>query len=192
MEGTASKLSSRRIGARQAAVLLALGALAVGLSACGSSSSSSSATAPTSSVAKKEAGYKDVQLEVVNKNSKPLFVTFCEDDVSVFRHGTCRSSSDIDTDKSNQLTSAAVGGAISFPGDNTVEYRAKNPVVGLPSISLWLRASTEDDTTHNEHYADLFHLSEGQTVETDFGGHLFDMARADDTDVKVMTLTVLR
>jgi hypothetical protein len=189
MEGTPSKLPGRWIGARPAAVLLTLGALVVGLAACGSNASTS-ATGSTSSVAKKEAGYKDVQLTVVNKNPKTVFVTACEDDPDFYGHGTCRASGDLATGESLDLTKAAVGGSILFRGDNTVEYAAKNPDVGKPSIRLWLTASSETDTNQNQHDADRFYLSEGQTVETNVGGHLFDMARGDDTDFKVMTLTV--
>ncbi len=188
MEGAASKLSSRWLGARLAAVLLALGALAVGLAACGSNASTS-ATGSTSSVAKKEAGYKDVQLDVVNKNPKTVFVTLCAD-TNALGHGPCKSQGDLALGESNHLTSEVVGGSIWFRNSNVIEYRAKNPDIGEPSIRLWPRGSTDKATDLNQQNADQFNLSERQTVETNVGGHLFDMARADDTDVKVMTLTV--
>ncbi len=189
MEGNASKLSSRRIGARSGALLLALGALAVGVAACGSNSSTT-ATRSTAPVAKKEAGYKDVYLTVINKNPKTLFVTACEDDPDFYGHGTCRASGDLATGDSIDLTKTAVGGSIVFRGDNTVEYAAKNPDVGRPSIRLWLTGSSDTDTNQNQHDAPRFYLDEGQTVETSVGGHLFDMARSNDTDYKVMSLTV--
>jgi hypothetical protein len=185
---TGSKLSSGCIRTGRATVLLVIGALVVGLSACGSNSSTV-AKVPTSSVAKKEAGYKNVQLEVVNKNPKTLFVTLCAD-TNALGHGTCQSQGELAMGDSNHLTSEAVGGSIWVRNDNIIEYRAKNPDVGEPSIRLWLRGRSDNDTNQNQQNAEQFNLSEGQTVETNVGGHLFDMARGDDTDLKVMTLTV--
>jgi hypothetical protein len=185
---TGSKLASGRIRTGRAAVLLVIGALAVGLSACGSASSTS-ATRSTSSVANKEAGYKDVQLDVVNKNPKILFVTLCAD-TNALGHGPCKSQGDLNTGESNQLTSTAVGGSIWFRNGNIIEYRAKNPDIGEPSIRLWVRGDSDKVTYQNQQDADQFNLSEGQTVETNVGGHLFDMARSNDTDYKVMSLTV--
>jgi hypothetical protein len=181
-----------RIAPRRAAVLLTLGAVVVGLSACGSSSDSS-AKGSTSTVVKKEAvkkeaGYKDVQLEVTNKNAMTLFVTACAD-TNGLGHGPCHATGNLATNESTHLTSAAVGGSIWFR-DNIIEYRAKNPDIGEPSITLWLRGGTDNDTFKNQQDAPQFNLSEGQTVEKDVGGHLFDMARGGDTDVKVMSLTV--
>ncbi len=184
---TGSKLASGRIRTGLATVLVAIGALVVGLSACGSGSSTS-ATGSTSSVVKQEAGYKNVQLDVANKNPETLYVFMCAD-TNALGHGPCKSQGYLAKGESTHLTSEVVGGYIHFRG-NTVEYRAKNPDVGDPSIRLWPTGSTDKATNQNQQNADQFNLSEGQTVETNVGGHLFDMARSNDTDYKVMSLTV--
>src|SRR5262245_4561411 len=71
MERIASKFLRKRDVARSAVVLLTLGVLPVGLLACGSdpSSDTKKSSAP---VAKKEAGTKQVQLELVNKTDSYL------------------------------------------------------------------------------------------------------------------------
>jgi hypothetical protein len=184
MEGTASRPSGRLIGARSAAVLLALGALAVGLSACGSSSSTS-ATRSTSSVAKKEAGYKDVQLTVVNKSLYRLSVKMCGADCETVDLGAGESktvSSDRVDGQINVEKLNAAGSCCDVTND--VYFSSDNPDVGEPSITVgkW------DD------YPNLpqWHLAEGDTRDTTVGGNVFFMARGDDTDVKVMTLTAAR
>jgi hypothetical protein len=197
MEGPRWKPSWRRIGARPAAVLLAIGALSVGLAACGSSSSSgsSSANGSASAVVEKQAGYSDVELNLVNKSPERLYVFLCQD-TNGLGQGDCGNGTYLDTGESTHLTSAAVGGIIHYPnGKNSMEFRAKNPDIGAPSFEIWgyegKSSSTNHATDENQQAAEYYKLDEGQTVEKDFGSHLFDMWRSNDTDVKRMQLTVL-
>ncbi len=189
MEGRTSTRLCKWIGARPAAVLLMLMVLSVGLSACGSSSSSSGAKGSTSSVVKKEAGVfgKDVQLTVTNKSPYMLNIKICG--------ATCEDSVDLGTGESKTATGDRVDGDIRFlkvnPGSgvccdvtNEVYFTSENPNVGEPYISVGA-------------FADLlklpkWHLAEGDTRDTTFGGNVFFMARGDDTDYKVMTLTAAR
>jgi hypothetical protein len=202
MEGLASK-SLRRRGGGALVALLAIGILPIGLAACGSGSSST--TAEGSTAVKKEAGLfnKDVQLTVVNHSSKTIHVEFCSK-----LNPTC-SSTNIDPGGSgNQQGSSIVAGQITFYAEqpityednstnnpavsNVVDFYADNPEVGEPWISVLSVDSDPIPLSSDPGDIPRWRLSEGETEGTDIGENGFSMSRSEDTDYKVMTLTVDR
>jgi hypothetical protein len=191
MEGTASKLSSRWIAARQAAVLLIIGALSVGLSACGSDSSSdsSNASGSTSAVVEKEAATSQVQLTVVNHASEPVNDAFCRDQAfySVLDPPSQCNLNGLYPDQTDSFTANPVYGDIQWAqsGTGRVYFEAHNPSIGEPSITL-ISASPPNDPIEK------FTLGQGETKDKTVGSHDYSMHRADDTDVKVMTLTMIK
>jgi hypothetical protein len=202
MEGVASKVSLRRSGGALVA-LLALGILAVGLAACGSGSSS---TTDEGSGVKKEAGLfnKDVQLTVVNHTSRAIYVTFC----SKLTSEGC-TSKQIEAGNSEYAHgSSVVAGEINFYAEqpvinedgstnqpaitNEVDFYAENPEVGEPWVSVLSRDTDPLPRSSDPGDIPRWRLSEGETEGTDVGPNGFSMSRSEDTDYKVMTLTVDR
>ena len=192
MDGIASRMA-RSIGARPAAVLLAIGVLSVGLAACGSGSSSdsSSANGSASPVVEKQAATSQVQLTVVNHSSEPVNDAFCRD--QVFYNAGVPDTPEVcnlnglypgDTDSH---TANPVYGDINWAqtGTGRVYFEAHNPGIGQPSITLISATSPHDPI-------EKFTLGAGDTQNKTVGSHEYSMSRADDTDVKVMTLTLIK
>lgn len=190
MDGTASRLA-RSIGARPAAVLLAIGVLSAGLAACGSDSSSDSSNAngSASPVVEKQAATSQVQLTVVNHASEPVNDTFCRDQVfySVLDSPSVCNRNGLYPGDTDSHTANPVYGDIEWAqsGNGRVYFEAHNPSIGEPSITL-ISATPPNDPIEK------FTLGAGETQNKTVGSHDYSMHRDDDTDVKVMTLTVLK
>jgi hypothetical protein len=202
MQGIASKLLRKRGGGALVA-LLAVGVLAIGLAACGSGSSS---TTGESSTVKKEAGLfnKDVQLTVVNHSSKSIYVTLCS---KLITEG-CSSKQIAAGGSESAQGSSIVAGEIDFYAEqpviyedgstnhpavsNEVDFYADNPEVGEPWVSVLSRDTDSMPRSSDPGDIPRWRLSEGETQTTDVGQNGFSMSRAEDTDYKVMTLTVDR
>jgi hypothetical protein len=188
MEGTGSKLSSRRVAGRTAAALLTIGVLSVALSACGSGSSSNANGSP-SSVVQKEAATSQVQLTVVNHAEEAVNNAFCRDQVfySVLNKPELCSLSGVGPDETDSRTGNPVYGDIQWlaSGTGRVYFEAHNPSVGQPSITL-ISATPPNDPIEK------FTLGVGDTKETTVGSHDYSMHRGDDTDFIVMSITLTR
>jgi hypothetical protein len=218
MEGTASKLLSRLIGARTAAALLTVGVLSVGLSACGSDSSSDSASAAegsASSVVNKEAGiYRYVQLTVKNDTSPEndpdsgpwFYVCFTQPDKCGDGHGikpdpARGGDGETATAPSTVLPLDDVTGELAYPpGYSYWVFTAHNPAAARPTITLQRYTTIQSGCTplpapcsvgDAQKWA-LDEPSAGQDNAQDvkIGGNSFVLTRSPDTsDDIVMTLT---
>jgi hypothetical protein len=166
--------------------------LSVGLVACGSGSSSDG-EGSTTAVVKKEAGLSsDPRVEVANQTPDDLEVTMCKDiELSLNDSDNCPVGGYLSPGESFNLTLPhQVVGRIGFRTTQDfagVDYRALSPYVGLPGFDLWKSGTDKRYENPQE-----FRLSVGETQKADIGVHTYAMSRADDTDYKVMKLTVLR
>ncbi len=203
MEESAPKLSGRR-GGRALVASLAVGVLTIGLAACGSGSSGT--TGEGSAAVKKEAGLfnKNAQLTVVNHSPKTILVTLCS---RTMAEGC--SSKRIDAGGSEQAQGKSiVAGEITFYAEqfviyedgstnnpavsNVVDFYADNPEVGEPWLSVLSRSDDSMPRSSDPGNIPRWRLSEGETQSADVGANRFSMSRSEDTDYKVMTLTVDR
>lgn len=188
MEGTTSKLSFRRIAARPAAMLLTIGVVAVGLAACGSGSSSGD-KGSSSPVVQKEAATRKVQLTVVNHAEEAVNDAFCRDQVfySVLDTPSVCNRNGLGPGETDSSTANPVYGDIEWASTGTgrVYFEAHNPSIGEPSITL-IDASPPNDPIEK------FNLGAGDTMEKTVGRHVYSMHREDDTDVVVMSITLIR
>jgi hypothetical protein len=178
--------------ARKLVGVLAFGAISLGVAACGSGSSSDSSSgdkASSSAVVQKEAATSQVQLTVVNNASEPVNDAFCRDQVfySVLNPPSLCNLNGLYPGDTDSSTANPVYGDIQWlqSGTGRVYFESHNPSIGQPSITLISAAPPNDPIGK-------FTLGEGETQSTTVGSHDYSMHRGDDTDSKVMSITLTR
>jgi hypothetical protein len=191
-----------RRGAAVAGSAFLIAGTALALSACGTDPSTGKVEAMSPVVEKNAGGLtKDVEVTVLNDTSEPVSVDLCRDyltDTSACQNYT------VTKDNPATVTFDEVQGTMHTTSEGVV-FSAENPVFGEPLFRLATAANATPEAIEKARDAgsppgyepfvgsptDDIRLVEGEVQQRTVNGHLFQLERRGDTDVKVMRLIIL-